>query len=145
VLRYRTGDMTTFVEGDCPCGRTFPRIARFFGRSDDMLVIRGVNVFPSEIEAVVLDHPALAGQYAIVVDRRTTMPELEIRTELNSQDDLPRSTSIAAELKDRLRDRLNLRVNAQVGAPGSVPRQEMGKATRVFERTQDNDPFPESG
>jgi phenylacetate-CoA ligase len=142
VLRYRTGDVTTFVEGDCPCGRTFPRIARFFGRVDDMLVIRGVNVFPSEIEAVVCDHPAVAGQYAIVVDRRRPMPELEVRTELTS--DGPDANSVAAELNEQLKKRLNLRVEVYVGPPGSIQRQELGKAQRVFERTDDYEPFPES-
>jgi phenylacetate-CoA ligase len=141
VLRYRTGDVTTFIEGDCPCGRTFPRIARFFGRVDDMLVIRGVNVFPSEIEAVVCAHPAVAGQYAIVVDRRYAMPEVEVRTELLSADDDP--GAIAAELKEDLKKRLNLRVEARVGPPGSIRRQELGKAQRVFERTDDHEPFPE--
>src|SRR5207253_5534464 len=71
VLRYRTGDVTRWVDGPCACGRTHRRIARFAGRVDDMLVIRGVNVFPSEIEEVVLAHTALGGQYAIVLDRRT--------------------------------------------------------------------------
>jgi phenylacetate-CoA ligase len=142
VLRYRTGDMTTFVEGECACGRVFPRIARFFGRVDDMLVIRGVNVFPSEIEAVVLDDPALAGQYAIVVDRRPTMAELEVRTEIVSADHDAESVSV--DLKDRLSKRLNLRVEVYVGPPGSIRRQELGKAQRVFERTDDYDPFPES-
>src|SRR5207249_1223264 len=99
VIRYRTGDMTTFVDDPCRCGRTHRRIARFSGRVDDMLVIRGVNVFPSEIEAVVLDDAALAGHYAIVVDRREVLPELEIRAELA----FPGG---AAEAGDRLRARL---------------------------------------
>jgi phenylacetate-CoA ligase len=142
VLRYRTGDVTTLLDGDCSCGRTFPRIARFFGRVDDMLVIRGVNVFPSEIEAVVCEHPAVAGQYAIVVDRRRTMPELEVRAELTS--DGPNPDSVAAELNKQLKKRLNLRVEVFVGPPGSIHRQELGKAQRVFERTDDYEPFPES-
>src|SRR5215210_5301594 len=70
VIRYRTGDVTQLLPGNCPCGRTHQRIARFSGRVDDMLVIRGVNVFPSAIEAALLEHPGVAGQYAIVVDRR---------------------------------------------------------------------------
>jgi phenylacetate-CoA ligase len=142
VLRYRTGDITTFVEGDCPCGRTFPRIARFFGRVDDMLVIRGVNVFPSEIEAVVCSHPAVAAQYAIVVDRRPTMAELEVRTELVSLEH--DADSVATDLKDQLKERLNLRVEVFVAGPGSIRRQELGKAQRVFERTDDYEPFPVS-
>jgi phenylacetate-CoA ligase len=142
VIRYRTGDVTSFVDEPCPCGRTFRRIARFSGRVDDMLVVRGVNVFPSEIEAVVLDDGALGGQYAIVVDRRATMPELQVRAELASEELVPRREEVAGRLRDRLADRLRLRVEVVVGEPGSIPRQELGKAQRVFERTTDEDPLP---
>jgi phenylacetate-CoA ligase len=130
VLRYRTGDVTSFVDGDCPCGRTHRRVARFSGRVDDMLVVRGINVFPSEIEAVVLDDPALGGQYAIVVDRRTTLPELEVHVEGTSEG-----------LRDRLHQRLRLRCRIVAHEPGSLPRQEVGKAKRVFERTGDAEPW----
>jgi len=143
VLRYRTGDVTTFVDDACPCGRTHRRIARFSGRVDDMLVIRGVNVFPSEIEAVVLEHDALGGQYAIVVDRRAILPELEVRTELASAERAPQREAVVAALTEGLAGRLRLRVTVIVGDPGSIPRQELGKARRVFERTADHDPFPE--
>jgi phenylacetate-CoA ligase len=141
VIRYRTGDVTSFIEGDCPCGRTHRRIARFSGRVDDMLVIRGVNVFPSEIEAVLLEEPLLGPQYAIVVDRRQTLPQLEVRCEMAR----PTSTSagqVAQRLRRRLAERLRIRLDVVVGDPGSIPRQEVGKAKRVFERTADEDPFP---
>jgi phenylacetate-CoA ligase len=130
VLRYRTGDVTSLVGGDCPCGRTHPRIARFSGRVDDMLVVRGINVFPSEIEAVVLDDPALGGQYAIVVDRRKTMPELEVHVE-----------GVSEGVGKRLQERLRLRCLVVAHEPGSLPRTETGKAKRLFERTDDADPW----
>lgn len=139
VLRYRTGDVTRFVGGECACGRTHPRIARFSGRVDDMLVVRGVNVFPSEIEAAVLEDPQLAGQYAIVVDRRPALPELEVRAEVADASVAP--DDAAERLRRRLADRLLLRVEVVVGAPGSIPRQELGKAQRVFERTDERDPL----
>src|SRR5919206_2387366 len=139
VLRYRTGDVTRFVAGPCACGRTHPRIARFSGRVDDMLVVRGVNVFPSEIEAAVLEDPALAGHYAIVVDRRAALPELEVRAEVADAGVAPEGA--AERLRRRLADRLLLRVQVVVGAPGSIPRQEVGKAQRVFERTDERDPL----
>jgi phenylacetate-CoA ligase len=151
VIRYRTGDVTRLVSGPCPCGRTYQRIARFSGRVDDMLVIRGVNVFPSEIEAVILDDQDLGAQYAIVVDRRGTMPELEVRVELAGQvspsvdRDLVASSDLAAaRLEDRLQERLRLRVAVVAGRAGFIPRQEIGKAKRVFERTLDHDPFPQA-
>src|SRR5207244_11939200 len=119
VLRYRTGDVTRFVDEECACGRTHSRIARFSGRVDDMLVIRGVNVFPSEIEAVLLDDPALAVQYAMVVDSRGTMKELEVRSELASAEHEP-EMAVAGRLRERLAERLRLRVEAVVGSPGSI-------------------------
>jgi phenylacetate-CoA ligase len=137
VVRYRTGDVTQFVDEPCGCGRTHKRIARFSGRVDDMLIIRGVNVFPSAIEAALLDDPALAGQYAIVVDRRGLMPQLEVHAEL-AEDGADRE-SVAAGLRERLHERLLLHVGVVVGEPGSIPRQEIGKAKRVFERTQEMD------
>ncbi|MFL5796353.1 MAG: phenylacetate--CoA ligase family protein [Actinomycetota bacterium] len=143
VIRYRTGDITSFVEGVCLCGRTHRRIARFSGRVDDMLVIRGVNVFPSEIEAVLLDDEALSAQYAIVVDSRGTMRELEVRCELAGTDREPQRDEVAGRLGDRLAERLRIRVAVVVGPPGSIPRQEVGKAKRVFERTTEHDPFPD--
>ena len=132
VLRYRTGDVTSFVDGPCPCGRTHRRIARFSGRVDDMLVVRGINVFPSEIEAVVLDDAALGGQYAIVVDRRPTLPELEVHVETEGP---------VEHLEERLEARLRLRVQVVACAPGSLPRTETGKAKRVFERVDDTEPW----
>jgi phenylacetate-CoA ligase len=141
MLRYRTGDVTSLVDGDCPCGRTFPRITRFSGRVDDMLVIRGVNVFPSEIEAVVLDDRSLSGQYAIVLDRRGALPQLEVRAEVAAARPAAERGRIAAQLAERLLSRLRLRVSVSVGEPGSLPRQEVGKAKRIFERTGEHDPL----
>jgi len=137
-----TGDVTRFVAEPCACGRTHRRIARFTGRVDDMLVIRGVNVFPSEIEAVLLDDPALGSQYAIVIDRTGTLPQLEVRAEVASVEFTARKEEIAGRLQERLAQRLRLRVQAIVGEPETIPRQETGKAKRLFERTADQDPFP---
>ena len=138
VLRYRTGDVTRLVDGPCACGRTHRRIARFSGRVDDMLVVRGVNVFPSEIEEVVFEHPAVGDQYAIVLDRRQPLPELEIRAELAEEGD---AEAVAAELRSRLEQRLRLRTLVSVAPHGGLPRQELGKARRVYERLDDRDPL----
>jgi phenylacetate-CoA ligase len=138
VVRYRTGDVTRFVDGACACGRTHRRIARFSGRVDDMLIVRGVNVFPSEIEGVVLEHPALGGQYAIVLDRRTAMTNLEVRAELLEPGE---PEPVEADLRRRLEERLRVRTDVHVLAPGALPRQEAGKARRVWERLDDRDPL----
>jgi phenylacetate-CoA ligase len=139
VIRYRTGDVTQLLPGDCPCGRTHRRIARFSGRVDDMLVIRGVNVFPSAIEAALLEHPGVAGQYAIVVDRRQALPELEVHAELASDDLVAQRDDVQRKLEGVLEERLRVRVRAVVADPGGLPRQELGKAKRVFERTEETD------
>jgi phenylacetate-CoA ligase len=133
VLRYRTGDVTRFVDEPCPCGRTHRRIARFSGRTDDMLVIRGVNVFPSEVEAAVLEDPALAGQYQIWVDRRGTMAELSVTAELARAQDVPRRHEVEKRLAERLAERLRIRIEVSCADPGSLPRSELGKAKRVFD------------
>jgi phenylacetate-coenzyme A ligase PaaK-like adenylate-forming protein len=93
----------------------------------------------SEIEAAVLEDPALAGHYAIVVDRRTALPELEVRAEV--ADASVAQDEAAERLRRRLAERLLLRVGVVVGVPGSSPRQELGKAQRVFERTDERDPL----
>ena len=139
VIRYRTGDVTQLLPGDCACGRTHPRIARFSGRVDDMLVIRGVNVFPSAIEAALLEHPGVAGQYAIVVDRREALPQLEVHAELASDDLIAQRDDVQRKLERVLEERLRLHVHAVVADPGGLPRQELGKAKRVFERTEETD------
>jgi phenylacetate-CoA ligase len=138
VLRYRTGDVTRFVDGACACGRTHRRIARFSGRVDDMLIVRGVNVFPSEIEEVVLAHAALAGAYAIVVDRRTPMTNLEVRAELRAAAD---SELIERELAQALAERLRVRTDVHLLPPGTLPREEVGKARRIWERLDERDPL----
>jgi phenylacetate-CoA ligase len=103
-----------------------------------MLVVRGVNVFPSEIEDVVLEHPALGGQYAIVLDRRGPLAELEVRAELAEPGE---AGPLEPALADRLAERLRVRTRVRVGPPGSLPRQEVGKARRVFEQLDDRDPL----
>lgn len=141
MVRYRTGDITRFVDEPSPCGRTFQRLGRIAGRVDDMLVIRGVNVFPSAIESVLLGDSALSGQYAIVIDRREALPNLEVRCELADAADLPNRDSVRDRLERSLHAALRIRVDVEVAGPQSLPRQETGKAQRVFERTGAEDPL----
>ncbi len=138
VIRYRTGDITSLTRGTCRCGRTHPRIARIEGRTDDMLIIRGVNVFPREIETVLLESEALNGAYAIVVDRRETMARLDIHAEVAG-------STLPEGLDEHLRDVLarRLRVNPRVTLhpEDTLPRTAVGKVKRVFERVDDTDPL----
>src|SRR5205823_8866489 len=81
LVRYRTGDITTLSDAPCPCGRTSMRMARVRGRSDDMLVIKGVNLYPSEVEGTLLAIEELVPHYQLLVDRRTTLARLEVQVE----------------------------------------------------------------
>ncbi len=135
VLRFRTGDITHFVDRPCSCGRTLRRIARLSGRTDDMLVVRGINVFPSEIEAVVLQDESVSGHYRILLDRRSTMAELVVEVELAGQGLVGARQGVAERLRRALMDRLRVRVLVEVRDPGSIERSETGKAKRVFEIT----------
>ena len=141
VLRYRTRDITRFLEGACPCGRTSRRIERLQGRADDMLVIRGINVYPRTIETILMADPALGANYAIVVDRRSELVELEARVEVMDESLNDRADQIARRLQDQLMETIRLRVSVTVGPPGSIPRSEVGKAKRVFEQTSDQHPL----
>lgn len=141
VIRYRTGDITRFISEPSACGRTFRRMDRISGRADDMLIIRGVNVFPSEIEAVVLAEPGVSGQWAIVLDKRGTLVEMVVHCELASAQDAPQRDNIRARLEKALLSRLRSRTTVLIGDPGSMPRSEVGKAQRVFEQIDDRDPL----
>ncbi len=137
VIRYRTGDITRLLPpvGGLP----FRRIDRLQGRADDMLIVRGINVYPREIEAVVLADPGLSGHYAIVMDRRSTLVEVLVVAE--AKDDGVDTAAAAERIQDRLRDTTRLRMEVEVRGPGGVPRQQIGKAKRVFEQTDDTDPL----
>jgi phenylacetate-CoA ligase len=124
LLRYRTGDLASLTREPCPCGRTFARMSRVVGRTDDMLVIRGVNVFPSEIERVLLSVRGLEPHYQIVVDRAARLDELTVQVE-GSVDPDP--------VREQLERTLGLSARVEVVAPGSIPRSE-GKALRVLDR-----------
>jgi len=141
VIRFRTRDITRILGAGCECGRTSRRIDRLQGRADDMLIIRGINVYPRGIETILMDDPRTSGQFAIIVDRRETMVELEARVELVDSALAPRRSEIIKGLEKRLADTLRVRVTVILGDPGSIPRQNTGKAQRVFERVDDTDPL----
>lgn len=138
VIRYRTGDLTAVVPGVCACGRTSTRIRRIKGRADDMLIVRGVNLYPSEVEATLLAVTDLAPHYQLIVDRRETMAGLEIEVE-PTEATVARAGGLAAlgglrdDIAHRLRAALGLSVRVTLVAPRSLPRSE-GKAVRVIER-----------
>jgi phenylacetate-CoA ligase len=112
-----------------------------FGRIDDMLVIRGVNVYPSEVEAVLVAEPAVGPNYLLVVDRSEAMPQLVVACELTATADDERREQTRAAVADALVQRLGLTTEVKVLPAGTIPRVEMGKAKRVDVRTADHDPL----
>jgi phenylacetate-coenzyme A ligase PaaK-like adenylate-forming protein len=151
VLRYRTGDLATLDPSPCACGRTLPRMSKVTGRRDDMLVVRGVNVYPSEVEAVLLAERAVAPHYLLVVDRTEAMPRLLVACELAAgwticaDTDEAERERVAAEVAAALLQRLGLTTEVRVLPAGTIPRVELGKAQRVVERTAERDPLVELG
>jgi phenylacetate-CoA ligase len=136
MIRYRIGDITTMHDETCPCGRTHPRITRIEGRVDDMLIIRGINVFPSQIEHALMAIPEVGRQFQIVVDRRGALDEMLVRVELSREafsDKINDLISIKNMVTHRLRNSLNVNVDVELVEPGSLPRFE-GKAKRVVDR-----------
>ena len=142
VIRYRTGDVTSLDPAPCPCGRTTVRIARIKGRSDDMLVIKGVNVYPSQLEAALLTLDELAPHYQLLVDRTREFPSIEVQVEPTERAvstwggfdaQRPEVRALRARIAERLRGYLGLNPAIAIVSPKSIPRSE-GKAVRVLER-----------
>ena len=143
VVRYRSGDIATLDPSPCPCGRTLVRMSKVLGRKDDMLVIRGVNVYPSEVEAVLVAEQGVDPQYLLVVDRTAALPRLLVAFELAAAEDGDGEARdrVAAAVTAALQRRLGLSAEALALPPGALPRVEMGKVKRVAERTADADPL----
>jgi phenylacetate-CoA ligase len=142
MIRYRTGDVTALDPSPCRCGRTTVRMARIKGRTDDMLIIKGVNVYPSQLEAALLTVPELAPHYQLLVDRRGAFPTLAVHVEPVERlvqawggfESAPREVAaLGAQVAERLRGHLGLNPEVSVVAPKTIPRSE-GKAVRVIER-----------
>ena len=133
LLRYRTGDIASLHHGDCRCGRTLVRMSKVAGRRDDMLVIRGVNVYPSEVERVLLGEPEIAPDYLLVVDERDSAQQLIACVEAITlpSPDSPRASELRSALERRLHDTLGVRVEVALLPHGTVPRPDVGKAVRV--------------
>jgi len=139
LLRYRTRDRVALRHDLCPCGRTFARMERVRGRTDDMLIVRGINVFPTQVEQVLLARAGLTSNYQIVVDRpHDQLDELEVRVE--ASESLHRLGSeaigeLALSVAEDLRQTLGLHAHVLIVAPHHLPRSE-GKVKRVVDRRQ---------
>ncbi len=139
LLRYRTRDRVALLHETCPCGRTSVRMQRVRGRTDDMLIVRGVNVFPTQIEQVLLSHPGLTSNYQILVDRqRDQLDELEVRVEVDEALQREGGETIGAlqvTVAEDLHQALGLHAHVLIVEPHHLPRSE-GKVKRVVDRRQ---------
>jgi phenylacetate-CoA ligase len=130
LVRYRTSDIGRYLEEPCPCGRTTIRLTGLRGRHDDMLVVRGVNLHPSQVEHVLLGLPEAAPHYRLIVERPGPLDELTLECEPAAGAD---REALRAQAQQQLRDHTGLRITVTVVDPGSLPRSE-GKAVRVIDR-----------
>jgi phenylacetate-CoA ligase len=132
LLRYRTRDLTRILPGECRCGRTHKRLARFQGRSDDMIIMKGVNLFPVQIETILMQFKELGSNYLITLDTVGNSDEMLIEVELSDlfTDDYSELQGLAKAITRQLRDELLLTPRLRLAARGSLPVQE-GKAVRV--------------
>ncbi len=140
MLRYRTRDITRLVEEPCACGRTHRRMLRVTGRSDDMLIIRGVNVYPSQVEAVLVGFPGLAPHYHLVLTREGPMDAMTVEVELATPPrDEPFAAKIAADVRHHVKAMVGVTCDVVLKAPGEIPRSQ-GKAVRIKDLRQANKP-----
>lgn len=135
LIRYRTGDIPFIRGSDCPCGRTGVLISKILGRVDDMLVIRGINVFPSQIERVLMSIPEVGTHFQVVLERVKHLDEMKIRVELGNEyftgevEDLQQLTR---SVEKELRNSLNLRTRVELVERGTIARSE-GKSKKIVD------------
>ena len=137
MLRYRTHDICTLYNEKCACGRTTIRMGRITGRTDDMIVVRGVNVFPSQIETVLVKTPGVAPHYQLIVDRVNNSDTLEVKVEMTGEvfsmtDSLGEMQRLQKHIQNQIKSVVGIMTKVTLTAPGSLPRFE-GKAKRVVD------------
>jgi phenylacetate-CoA ligase len=142
VIRYRTGDISALVEEPCTCGRTSRRMARLRGRYDDMIILHGVNVYPSEIEATLLDFDEIAPFYQIIIDWNGRTETIEVQAEMSPQyasgavqSDID---TLRQQISRLLKSRFDLTMQVRLLSPSELGRVEVGKAVRVVDRRAEN-------
>ena len=140
ILRYRTRDLTRFIPEPCPCGRTHRRLERMTGRSDDMLIINGVNVFPSQIEEVIMKMPEIGNNYLIRVQKQGSLDKLTVKVEVTASlfsDDSRDLEHIRRRIQSDLQAVVFIRPAVELHEPGALPVSQ-GKAVRVIDERKEN-------
>lgn len=136
LLRYRTKDLTSLMPGICSCGRTSVRMTPIMGRSDDMLIIRGINVFPSQVESVILSMKEFEPRYMLVVDRINNLDTLQVQVEVRRDyfsDDMGAMLNLKKALSDKLKSVLSISADVKLVEPNSIQRSQ-GKSQRVIDK-----------
>jgi len=135
LIRYRTRDITSITHEPCICGRTHARITRMSGRSDDMLIIRGVNVFPSQIESILVGIEGVEPHYLLIIDRKDNLDTLEVQVEVDEQlfsDEVKVLQKLSKRIEKEIKDMLGVTCSAKLVEPKTIQRSE-GKAKRVID------------
>ena len=135
LVRYRTRDISRILVGECECGRTFRRMDRIAGRTDDMMILRGVNVFPSQIEEEIVSFPEIAPQYPLILTTKGTLDHAELRVETVPEfpfDEIRRLEKLKKDLQKALKENLQIAVDVKIVEPKTIERAE-GKAKRIID------------
>ena len=131
LLRYRTRDLTRILPGECPCGRHHRRLDRMKGRSDDMMILKGVNIFPIQIETVLMQFPELGNEYLITLTNKDANDTMTVEVELKEfHDDYPGMQSLTREITRQLKDEILITPEVRLVPKGTIPKTD-GKAVRV--------------
>lgn len=136
LLRCLIRDITSFHNGTCVCGRTHVRMARVTGRTDDMLIIRGVNVFPSQIESILMEIEGTEPHYQLVIDRKGMLDEVEVQVEVSPQvftDEVKGLEELQEKVREEIQSNLGIGVEVKLVEPKTIQRSE-GKAKRVIDK-----------
>ncbi len=136
LIRYRIGDLTMIKSEPCKCGRTHPRIMRILGRTDDMIIVRGINVFPGQVEAVLMGIPEVAEHYQLIVEREGELDRLTVQVEVTENvfsDKISDLMKLEKKVGKALHTVLNITGKVELVEPGTIPRS-MGKAQRVIDK-----------
>ncbi|HAR99131.1 MAG TPA: phenylacetate--CoA ligase [Syntrophus sp. (in: bacteria)] len=139
IVRYRTKDLTRVIPGPCPCGRTHRRIERIKGRTDDMLILKGVNIFPIQIEKKLMDIPGVGQNFLIVLDREGYNDHMTVKVEVNREfflGDLKQLEGLRRRIVEDLKSDILITSKVDLVEPGSLPKGE-GKAVRVVDNRKD--------
>jgi phenylacetate-CoA ligase len=135
LIRYRTRDLTTLNYTPCKCGRTTARMKRVTGRSDDMLIIRGVNVFPSQIESILIDTEGLTPHYQLIIERQGNLDTLEVQVEVNESlfsDEIKSLQRVESKVMKNIKEFLGVTAKVKLVEPKSIERS-LGKAKRIID------------